>query len=321
MVPTPLPSSRVMDLAAATTDRRDPQGSCLPVAVARTAAGSPFRLESAAFKCLFLLRGVVPYRLGGASGTLVGPCALSLDERESPEFPEGAEAIIVAFLPELLNGSLSVDKLRGCPRSLDVSAELDLYWAAAYLDRPAGGLRPIPLDTLSASRLEQWFGRLADELDSQTCRFWKAWARSYLSEVLFALGSAWHSLVQGGDAGGSPAGLQIAPPREADPMAAVVSYLHENHCRSDISLDTLSRHFATNRTSLQLAFRDYTGRSVIDYLRLYRLSMSRGYLEATRRTVTEIGQSVGFRDITGYERAFARAYGLSPGAYRKLLQG
>ena len=103
-------------------------------------------------------------------------------------------------------------------------------------------------------------------------------------------------------------------------MAHVAAFLQDNYQKSGLTIETLSRHFATNRTSLQARFKAFSGRTPASYLRLHRLSMARGALESTDTTVSEIALSVGFQDLTGFERAFARQYGLAPTAYRRLLR-
>jgi AraC-like DNA-binding protein len=221
----------------------------------------------------------------------------------------------LCFLPELLNGSLSMEKLRGGPKALDVSAELDMYWADAYLGRKGSAPAPLPLDSLVASRLENWLERLGIELDGQACKYWKIWAKSYLTEILFALGGSYRAL----DGGGTASIPKVLS--DEDPIAAVVSYLHENYSDPGLTVGMMCARFATNKTSLQRSFREHTGRSLAAYLRHYRLSVARSLVEGSSMTVSDIAESVGFLDITGLERAFKRSYGFAPLAYRRLARG
>lgn len=298
-----------------THDKKDPSASPLPVRIVVKPHGYEHAIDATAFKLVFIRSGPGTVTLGEREIRCDAPCVLCLNETETPLFSAETNADAVLFLPEFLNGSLRMECLRGGPKSLDVSAELDLYWAEAYLERQSAGPRPIQLESLSASRLERWFKRLGDELDGQVCRFWKAWARSYLSEMLFLLGETYHSLRLGVE----------APPfrhlRDEDPMAAVVSYLHEHYSRADLTVDVLCRIFATNKTSLQRNFREFTGKSIVCYLRNHRLSIARESLEYSDKPISEIAFDAGYRDLTGFERAFSRNYGLAPLGYRRLIRG
>jgi AraC-like DNA-binding protein len=298
-----------------TPDKKDPASPGLPLRLIDSCEREDGMIEAPAFKLLFLRKGTAQLSLGKREILCSAPCALCLNDEESPALPEITDAVAICFLPALLNGSLSMEKLRGGPKSLDVSAELDLYWAEAYLDRRESGPRPIPLGSLAASRLEGWIDRLRNELEGQVCPFWKVWAKSYLSEILFALGGAYRSLGQDIDA---PSFMRRS---DEEPMAAVVAYLQEKYSEPGLTIARVCKDFATNKTSLQKAFREFTGRSIVEYLRLHRLSIARELVERSNRAISDIAREVGYLDITGFERAFAKAYGFAPLAYRRLLRG
>lgn len=301
-------------LEAWTPDHKLGRERGVPIRLVELEAGG--RLGSRAFKLLFIRSGSAIIELGDTKFACFAPAALCLNETESPLAAGAFAGSALLFDPSVLNGSFSEESirrgLRG-PTGLDVSIELDLYWAVPYIERDSSGPRPLPLGPLPARRLERWFARLGSELESQGCAHWRAWARSYLSEILFALASAYHAR--------PGSGVSSAPEIEdsEEPAARAVAFLHEAYASSDLRVEALASRFATNRTSLQRDFRRLTGYGVAEYLRRLRLSVARELIEGSAKTISEVALEVGFLELSGFERAFARAYGLSPKLYRKSI--
>ena len=70
---------------------------------------------------------------------------------------------------------------------------------------------------------------------------------------------------------------------------------------------------------LSRLFSIYLGRSVSGYVRDLRLNSAKHLLEHTDRPVSEIARAVGYSDHSHFTRAFIRATGRSPRAYRNTL--
>ena len=272
----------------------------LPLSVWRTFPGG--RIEER-FKALFLFSGTQQFLVDGKSVRLTAPQALCLHNHETVDLPAGTKVQVVTFLPELINGSLTLERLWGCPHGMDVSAELDRYWTDVYLGTNRSAA-PVRLSAPTAQKLEARVGRLDHEVTTRSCRFWKAWARSYLSEILFALGEVVH--------GESEPALTLAQ-RAAE-------LLRRDYGCPELTLAKVCRELGTNKTTLQKEFRLALGRTVGQYLRAYRLSVARDLLESDQ-TITEVAWAVGFLDLTGFERAFLRHYGVPPRDYRKRSAG
>ncbi len=67
-------------------------------------------------------------------------------------------------------------------------------------------------------------------------------------------------------------------------------------------------------------FKDATGQTPLAYTQAVRVERAREMLEATRRPVSEIALSVGYRDISHFSHLFQREVGITPGAYRKRFK-
>ena len=64
-------------------------------------------------------------------------------------------------------------------------------------------------------------------------------------------------------------------------------------------------------------FRELTGKSIAQYLRLVRLTGSAERLLGTKDAVVDIALDAGFDSHEGFSRAFFRSFRVLPGAYRR----
>src|SRR4030095_9398868 len=65
--------------------------------------------------------------------------------------------------------------------------------------------------------------------------------------------------------------------------------------------------------------RDLLGVSIGRYMRESRLSEAAKLLQNSEFNVSEIGEKCGFESLYAFSRAFRKAYGLPPRAYRQLV--
>jgi transcriptional regulator GlxA family with amidase domain len=72
-----------------------------------------------------------------------------------------------------------------------------------------------------------------------------------------------------------------------------------------------------SRTLFATRFRELVGESPIRYLARVRLSRAAGYLTTTNATLYAIAQNTGYDSEASLSKAFKRAFGRSPGEYRR----
>ena len=70
---------------------------------------------------------------------------------------------------------------------------------------------------------------------------------------------------------------------------------------------------------LRAVFRDRLGVSLGRYMREARLSEAAQLLQGSQMNVSEIGEKCGFESLYAFSRAFRKAYGIAPRAYRQLV--
>lgn len=99
-------------------------------------------------------------------------------------------------------------------------------------------------------------------------------------------------------------------------LKEVLSFISENY-RQDISVTQLSEIAHLSRCHFSTEFKKHTGFSPYSYILKYRLASAKRLLCSTDKTVEVIADRCGFADTSSFIRAFKKAEGVSPAAYRK----
>jgi AraC-like DNA-binding protein len=96
-------------------------------------------------------------------------------------------------------------------------------------------------------------------------------------------------------------------------------YVRENLHRA-VTISDLAEQLGYSVSHLRAVFRDRLGVSLGRYMRESRLSEAAKLLQNSEHNVSEIGERCGFESLYAFSRAFRKAYGLPPRAYRQLVQ-
>jgi AraC-like DNA-binding protein len=117
--------------------------------------------------------------------------------------------------------------------------------------------------------------------------------------------------------------LSTAPAAESgwlvalrDPvLAPALAHLHADLARSWTVAD-LAASAAVSRSLLDERFRRVLGRSPIRYLTEWRMHVAEELLTSTEDSVARVGGRVGYGSEEAFSRAFKRAHGMAPRAWR-----
>jgi len=90
-----------------------------------------------------------------------------------------------------------------------------------------------------------------------------------------------------------------------------------DHYTEPLQIDSIAHTFHLHPNYAMSLFRKYLGLSIIDYVTQYRLAHAQRLLIMTNANASEIALEAGFGSVSRFYTAFKRAYGQSPGAYRK----
>ena len=110
----------------------------------------------------------------------------------------------------------------------------------------------------------------------------------------------------------------FAPPQTHGDKAVLKAqaWVHMRDGRG-VSLAALAMAAGLERRTLLRRFARATGMTPIEYCRRVRIARARELLEGGDLSQKEIAQSLGYRDVASFARAFRKAVGSAPGAYRK----
>jgi transcriptional regulator GlxA family with amidase domain len=110
----------------------------------------------------------------------------------------------------------------------------------------------------------------------------------------------------------------FAPPQTHGDRAVLKAqaWVHMRDGRG-VSLAALARVAGLERRTLLRRFASATGMTPIEYCRRVRIARARELLEGGELSQKEIAQSLGYRDVASFARAFRKAVSLAPGAYRE----
>jgi AraC family transcriptional regulator of arabinose operon len=87
--------------------------------------------------------------------------------------------------------------------------------------------------------------------------------------------------------------------------------------RDPPSVEQLADEVGLSASRLAHVFREEEGKSIQSYIKERRLSMAALLLVQTHERISQIAYSVGFNDVSNFNHAFKRRYGMSPRQYRK----
>jgi AraC-like DNA-binding protein len=112
------------------------------------------------------------------------------------------------------------------------------------------------------------------------------------------------------DQGGWLAGLNDAH------VGKALRLLHGNPVR-DWTVDELAREVAVSRSVLAQRFTELVGEAPMRYLANWRMQLAKQMMRKGRRNIQEVAACVGYDSEAAFNRAFKRATGSPPAAWRK----
>lgn len=91
----------------------------------------------------------------------------------------------------------------------------------------------------------------------------------------------------------------------------------EHHFTEDLCKEDLARIGMCSVRNLSRKFKECTGETVLEYIHRLRIDKARKMLLETDDKITEIATSVGFNDISFFNKTFKRRMNLTPREYRE----
>lgn len=99
----------------------------------------------------------------------------------------------------------------------------------------------------------------------------------------------------------------------------ILDYISE-HYTEIITIEELAEMLHFSPQYFMRFFKKYTGMTCLDYINDYRLNTAARLLLETNKSVSEIAEEVGLRNVSYFNRLFKRKYEMTPREYRKKVE-
>jgi len=180
----------------------------------------------------------------------------------------------------------------------------DVRWGA--FRRTAGGQGRVTLGSEEQERWRREIEELAREIDRPGPGHREAVAARLTLLLLAAARAA-----------AAQHGARTAEGMSPDPLIAAVFGVIDQHFRGPLPLERVATSVGRSPSHLSELVRERTGRTVVQWIIERRLAGARGLLADSDAPLVDVAEQVGYIDVTHFTRQFKRAYGLTPGAWRR----
>ena len=111
---------------------------------------------------------------------------------------------------------------------------------------------------------------------------------------------------------------EVLPKQNSDILLEnIMEYIKNNCLRCDFSIQETAEHFQMLLPNLSQFFKEKTGQNILDYSTDFRMKKAKALMEDEKLTLKEIGQQVGYYNVSSFIRRFKQIQGMTPGDYRK----
>lgn len=97
----------------------------------------------------------------------------------------------------------------------------------------------------------------------------------------------------------------------------ILEYLQEQYAR-EITVGEAAARCGFSESHFMRLFRENTGTSFSQYVKLQRLNVAAQQLRTTEKRIGEIAEEAGFHNLSYFTRAFAEKYHATPSDYREI---
>lgn len=100
----------------------------------------------------------------------------------------------------------------------------------------------------------------------------------------------------------------------------ITEYIDENFSEGTLSLISIANKFNITPQYLSTFFKKHSEKNLIDYIVEARIKNAKKLMEDDSLTIARIARKVGYADVVGFNRAFKKNEGITPGKYRENLK-
>lgn len=108
-----------------------------------------------------------------------------------------------------------------------------------------------------------------------------------------------------------------ASPSRNPKIKEALLYIESNYM-DNITLPKISTVLGLNHTTLTNLFKNETGKTPMEYVATYRITISKKHLAFTEVPIKDIARRCGYKTVQHFSRVFKMHTGTTPAIYRKL---
>ena len=101
-------------------------------------------------------------------------------------------------------------------------------------------------------------------------------------------------------------------------MYQVLKYIHEN-IRLHLNLEEIAMQFGYSKWHFCSRFREYTGRTFVEYVRHYRIQLAALDILSGEK-ITDVAMNYGYDTVGGFNKAFLKEFGCFPREYKNYAK-
>ncbi|MFB9280178.1 response regulator [Cohnella cellulosilytica] len=102
-------------------------------------------------------------------------------------------------------------------------------------------------------------------------------------------------------------------------MLSAKDYIERN-LSAELSIDILAEYLGISGSYFSLLFKQHFGETFVEYVTKQRMEMARSLLALSDKSVTQVGQMVGYAERRYFTRVFSKYTGMLPSEYRERQQ-
>ncbi len=104
--------------------------------------------------------------------------------------------------------------------------------------------------------------------------------------------------------------------RKNERLRDLIDYINNNY-QQNLSIDFLANFLGYSKTHFMSVFKQHTGTSCTEFVIQVRLNKGCDYLINSSSPILEIATTIGFNNLSNFNRQFKRYYQATPSQYRK----
>ena len=259
------------------------------------------------YRIVYIKEGHGVFRNGESSLIITSPAVLCLNEDDDAEIhsASGLSMDVMYFDPTCFERYVTFENIDIWKNQLN----FDTWFFRPFFERSSSYIGACTTNIFMGKRISQLIMQANNMLTNQG-ENWPCRSRSFFIELLLLINSIYDE---------DCTDDKIRINKATGEIKEVLDWLNI-HYSEKITLDTVTKQFHTNKTTLNQKFKSVMGMSVIEYLNSLRMQLASSLLRKTYLQINDIMERVGYKDDAHFLRSFKKYNHCTPSEYRSQFE-